>query len=273
MKGKLYIVATPIGNLGDITLRALETLKTVDIIVAEDTRHTLKLLNHYNIKKRLISLHKFSEDKRYAEIIDLLLQNSIAIVSDAGTPTISDPGYELVKRAINKGIEVESLPGACAAITALTLSAMPTDNFAFYGFLDTKKTKSDLITIKEKGLLSVIYESPKRLKKTMSIIAEVFSDTQVAVFRELTKKFEESIRGTATEVFKQINSREEIKGEIVIVIGEVLPETLEVSEEEILRQLTVAINEGLSKKDAAALVAKNLNIAKNKTYGMVIGIK
>jgi 16S rRNA (cytidine1402-2'-O)-methyltransferase len=215
-KGKLYIVSTPIGNLSDITLRALETLKSVDVIACEDTRHTLGLLNHFEIKKSLVSYHQHSGQFKIEKIISILDEGkNVALVSDAGTPGVSDPGEMLIKAALENDIEVVSIPGVSAAITALSISGLNTNEFVFIGFLPHKKgrqTKLKQIALENKTV--ILYESPYRIKKLLNELLEFCGDRQVCVSRELTKKFEESYRGKISEIIESIKE----KGEFVVVM-------------------------------------------------------
>lgn len=219
--GKLSVVATPIGNLEDITLRALRVLKEADLIAAEDTRVTRKLLAKYEIKTPMVSLFEHNEKNRVPELVAKIRAGArVAQVSDAGTPGISDPGYRLIKACVDEGLTVEVLPGATASIVALAASGLPSDRFLFIGFLPPKTVgRKKLLTecADERGTL-IMYESPHRLKKALADIADVFPDRPVAVARELTKMFEETIRGTATEILNQIGDKT-VKGEIVILIG------------------------------------------------------
>lgn len=218
---KLYIVPTPIGNLEDITLRAIRILKEADLILAEDTRQTAKLLNHFEIKTRMRSHHLFNEHKTINGIVDQLNSGEqIALVSDAGTPGISDPGFLLIRACIQNNIEVECLPGATAFVPALVNSGLPSDHFIFEGFLPPKKgRKTRLEKLAIEPYTVILYESPYRLIKTLTQLAEYFgADRQVAVARELTKIHEETIRGSIQEVLKYYEDQT-IKGEIVIIIG------------------------------------------------------
>lgn len=218
---KLYLVPTPIGNLKDITLRALEVLESVDHILTEDTRKTSVLLAHYNIRKKMSSHHKFNEHKTADKIITQLKNgNTIALVSDAGTPGISDPGYLLVNKCIENNIEVECLPGATALIPALINSGLPCDTFCFEGFLPQKKGRQKVLQqLTEEKKTMVFYESPFRLHKTLKQFIEVFgADRKVSVSRELTKIYEVTIRGTLEEVAEYFSTKV-IKGEIVIVLS------------------------------------------------------
>ncbi|MFH1238881.1 MAG: 16S rRNA (cytidine(1402)-2'-O)-methyltransferase [bacterium] len=217
----LYIVATPIGNLEDITLRALRMLKEVDLIACEDTRQTKKLLTHYDIHKPLTSYYQHSKLEKVELLLTWLKEGkNIALVTDSGTPGISDPGFVIINRAIEEGIEVIPLPGPSALITAVIASGLPANGFVFWGFLPRKKgkIKKELWKAAQAGKTIIVYESPFRLLATLKIISETLVDCEVAVARELTKKFEEIIRGKVTEVMEKIKDRQ-IKGEIVIVIS------------------------------------------------------
>jgi len=217
----LYIVATPIGNLEDITLRALRILKEVDLIAAEDTRRTLKLLTHYQIKNKLESYNDFNKEKKTKFLISVLKENKgIALVSDSGTPGISDPGFNLIRECIRNDIQIIPVPGPNAAISALVCSGLPTDKFAFYGFLPKKeKAKTDFFnSIKEEKKTVILYDSPHRIKKTLRLLSEILPEKNIVIARELTKKFEEFIRGTAKELNERLKDRE-IKGEIVLIIN------------------------------------------------------
>ena len=221
MKGKLYIVSTPIGNLEDITNRAVRTLKEVDIIACEDTRVTKKLLNYLSVTKPLQSYHEHNETEKSIEVVNELLKGkNIALVSDAGTPGISDPGYRLIKLASESGIEVLTIPGPCAAISALSISGLPTSSFTFIGFAPRteKKRKDFLEEIKNYPQTYTFYESPYRALKTLKSIQQVFGDRNCSVSRELTKIYEETIRGKLSEVISILEKKEKIKGEFTIVV-------------------------------------------------------
>ena len=221
-KGILYIVPTPIGNLEDITLRAIRILKESDLIVCEDTRQTLKLLSHLQISKTLISFYTQNQLRKIPQIVSMLEQGkNISLVSDCGTPAISDPGYYLVKEVLKNNINVISLPGPCALTTALVGSGLPTDSFVFLGFLRKKtgKMKKELEEAKSINKTIIFYESPHRIIKTIGTCQEVFgADCNIVLGRELTKKFEEYIRGTISEVLENLKNRE-ILGEFVIIIS------------------------------------------------------
>ena len=218
--GKLYVVPTPIGNLEDMTLRAIRILKEVDTILAEDTRTSSVLLKHYQIDKRLMAYHKFNEHKSLLSFINRLEGGeNIALISDAGTPSISDPGFLLVRACVENGIEVECLPGATALIPAIVNSGFPSDKFCFEGFLPQKKGRQKrLLELAQEERTMVLYESPFRLMKLLEEINQYFgSDRQMAVSRELSKMFEENLRGTVSELIEKLKDRT-IKGEIVVVI-------------------------------------------------------
>ena len=269
MNGKLYLVATPIGNLEDITLRAINVLKNVDLIAAEDTRHTLKLLNHLEISKPMISCHRHNENEKSNKIIEKLKEGkNIAIVSDAGTPGISDPGEEVVKEAIKENIQIIPIPGACAAINALIVSGIDTKEFYFLGFLPLNKKlrKEKLNEIKNINKTIILYEAPHKILNTISDLENILENRQVVFAREITKIHEEFIRGTIKEVKEKI---ENLKGEFVIIIeGNKNVENIENK----LNLLT--INEhynyyeskGYSKKEIIKLIAKDRNVNKNEIY-------
>jgi len=221
MSGKLYIVPTPIGNLEDITLRALRILKECDLILAEDTRTSIFLLKHYQIDKPLKSYHQHNEHQTVQYIVDTIQSGkTIALISDAGTPGISDPGFLLVRESIKAGISIETLPGATAFVPALVNSGLPCDSFVFVGFLPQKKGRqTKLLSLKEETRTMVFYESPFRLVKALEEFKEHYGgDRLVAVSRELTKLHEENFRGTVEEAIAHFNTKQ-VKGEIVIVLG------------------------------------------------------
>jgi len=267
-KGRLFLCATPIGNLQDITLRVLETLRTVDLIACEDTRQTLKLLNHFTINKPITSYFEHNKNYKGKKIVqELLAGKNVALVSDAGMPGISDPGQDLVQACINEGIDVTVLPGPVAAITALVLSGLSTGRFCFEGFIprSKKEKKAFFESLVGEERTLIFYESPRRLIETLSIMSLVFGERQMAACRELTKKFEEVIRGSIQDVLAYFTEKD-IKGEFTLVIeGAVLVK--------IVKDLDWALNRfeeliatGLSRKDAIKLAAKEADISKRELY-------
>lgn len=220
-QGKIYLVATPIGNLGDISQRALETLKEVDLIACEDTRHSGHFLKKFDISKKLVSYHEFNERSRAESLLkDLQNGKNIAVITDAGSPGISDPAYRIVRIAVENNIEIIPIPGATAIIPALTASGLPTDRFFFEGFLSNKSAtrKNQLEKIKLLEHTLVFYESPHRIEKCLADMLEVLGDREACLAREITKKFEQFIRGSVSEIMSQIHTKN-IKGEIVLVIA------------------------------------------------------
>ncbi len=215
----LYVIATPIGNLGDITLRALETLRTVDIVLAEDTRHTLNLLRHYAIDKPLWSLHAFNEAKKEEGLInELKAGRTFALVSDAGTPGISDPGQRLIHRMRQEGLPLTTIPGPCALIAALTLSGFATDRFQFIGFLpkERRELHHALFSMLDYPATSIAYDSPHRIKKTLAHLVEIAPEARIAIAREITKRYEELVAGSPSDLLSHFQDRE-VKGEIVLL--------------------------------------------------------
>ncbi len=266
--GTLYIVATPIGNLEDITYRAINTLKEVDIIAAEDTRHTLKLLNHYEITKHLISYHRHNEETKTQELIEKLKQGkNIALVSDAGTPGICDPGEEIIFKCIEDGIKVIPIPGACAFVNALICSGLNTETFLFLGFLplNKKNRKQKLEEIKNSSQTTILYEAPHKLQTTLKDLQEIIGDRKVVIARELTKIHEEFIRDTIKEI---IEKTADIKGEIIILIEKA--QTLEIQQKFEEFSLEEHYNyyekQGIDKKEIIKKIAKDRNVSKNEIY-------
>ena len=219
-RGKLFVVATPIGNLQDISFRAVETLKKVNCIFAEDTRTSKKLINHYDIDTKLYSYHDHSSEKEIARLLDILKDHKdVALISDAGTPTISDPGYSLIRQCINEGIDVIPIPGASALTAAISVSGLPSDAFAFIGFLPTNKgRKKKISSLENLDMTIVLFESPHRLIKTLNQLKEALGERPIVVARELTKLYEEIIRGNFSSAIEFFEAKK-IKGEIVIMIG------------------------------------------------------
>lgn len=269
MKGTLYIVATPIGNLEDITLRALRILKEVDIIAAEDTRQTLKLLNHFDISKPLISYHRHNEEIKSDILIEKLKNGeNIALVSDAGTPGICDPGEEVIKKAIEEEINVVPIPGACAMINALIASGIETKEFTFLGFLPLNKKlrKKKLEEIEKSNKTIIIYEAPHKMKNTLKDLNEILIDRKTVLVRELSKIHEEFIRKDIKELLKEIDN---LKGEMIVVI-EGGKESEKFENE--LNNLTLEEHylyyekQGFNKKEIIKKIAKDRNLNKNEVY-------
>lgn len=271
-EGILYLVATPIGNLEDITFRAIRILKEVDLIAAEDTRTSAKLTAKYNIKAKLISYHKFNEKQKAEFLIEQLRSGkSVAVVSDAGTPGISDPSEVIVEECIKNNIPVIPIPGPSAIITALSASGLSTENFSFFGFLPKTKSKQieflqDLISRKE---TMIFYESPKRVKQTLQTFLEIFGNRQIVVSKELTKIYETFFRGTIIEVLSQLNETN-LKGEFVILLEGA--KEREVSDVEIEKLLREKIANGLSKSETVKEISKKFNIKKNRVYQVSLRI-
>lgn len=269
MFGNLYLVATPIGNLEDITLRAINVLNQVDIIAAEDTRHTLKLLNHLNIKKPLISYYKETEKIKSEILIEKLLSGkNIALVSDAGTPVISDPGEEIVKQCIEKNIKIIPIPGACAFINALICSGFNTREFIFIGFLPANNSdkKNKLEEIKDENKTLIFYEAPHKIKSTLEVMKEILGDRNIVLAREITKIHEEFIRGHISEVQEKIN---EARGEFVILIEGTNNKN---AQKEFLNNLSLEehykyyLNKNLDKKEIIKKIAKDRKVSRNEIY-------
>lgn len=266
IKGKLYLIPTPIGNLDDITLRALNTLKEVDIVFAEDTRETFNLLKYYNINKKIESCHKYSEMKNKEKILKILKEGkTIGFVSDRGTPLISDPGNFVVNEVIKENIPVIALPGATALIPALNMSGIDNERFLFYGFLNNKKNtaKKELNKLKDVEYTMVFYESPRRLKTTLELMLEAFGNRKISIVREISKLHEEIIRDSIENVTKIID---DIKGEIVIVVEKKKNNKLETISTNYIELVKEMQEEGYSKKDAIKEVSLKYNISKNKLY-------
>ncbi len=280
-EGTLYICPTPIGNLDDITIRALNTLKKVDLIAAEDTRRTVKLLNHFNIKCSLTSYHEHNAKEKGEFLINKLLKGvDIALVSDAGMPGISDPGEDLVKLAVENEIDIEALPGPTASILALVASGLSTNKFVFEGFLDSKKKKRrQRITELNTELRTIIfYESPYRLIGLLKDINNILGDRKIAVAKELTKRFEKIYRGNVSQVLKKLN-KEKIKGEFVVVVSGIDKEKIKQIDKDMWNSMTIRehielyISKGFSKKDAVKKVSKERELPKREVYKESIKIE
>lgn len=275
MLGKLYLVATPIGNLEDITFRAIKVLQEADIIAAEDTRHTLKLLNYYEISKTLISYHRHNEDVKTEVLINKLLEGkNIALVTDAGTPGISDPGEEIVKKAIENDIEIIPIPGACALINALIASGLNTREFAFYGFLPLNKNNRNKIIekIKKEDKTVILYEAPHKLIKTLEDIQKNMGNINCVIARELTKIHEEFTRGDINSILEGIKRKEAIKGEYILLLdlnNNILEED-DIKNKSIDEQYKIYESYGMEKKEIIKQIAKNKNVAKNEIYKLFV---
>lgn len=277
--GKLYLCATPIGNLDDITLRVLDTLKQVDLIAAEDTRHSIKLLNHFDIKTPMTSYHEFNKTTKARYLVEQMQQGvNLALITDAGTPGISDPGEELVKQCYEAGIEVTSLPGAAACVTALTISGLSTRRFCFEAFLpvDKKKRQWILEELKRETRTIIVYEAPHHLVKTLRELSDTLgSGRRITICRELTKKYEEAYRTTFAEALERYEA-EDPKGECVIVIegrsiGEMVEEQQRSWDEmSIEDHMEVYLSQGIDRKEAMKLVAKDRGISKRDVYQCVM---
>ncbi|HHU92171.1 MAG TPA: 16S rRNA (cytidine(1402)-2'-O)-methyltransferase [Halanaerobiaceae bacterium] len=276
--GTLYVCGTPIGNLDDMTFRAIQVLKEVDLIAAEDTRRTIKLLNYFEIKNQLESYHEHNEEEKAEKLLQLMQEGkAIALVSDAGMPGISDPGYKLVKKAIEQGIEVVPVPGPTAAISALVVSGLDTSRFAFEGFLSRKgrAREEELEKLRSEERTIIIYESPYRVQATLKDLERVLGDRRIALVRELTKLHEEKYYGKISSLLEELKGQE-VKGEIVIIVegkqpGEGL-ETAAWAELEIEEHVRLLMAEGLSKKEAIKRVAEIRAIPKREVYQEAIGI-
>jgi 16S rRNA (cytidine1402-2'-O)-methyltransferase len=274
-KGTLYLVSTPIGNLEDITLRAIRILKEVDLVACEDTRRTRILLSHYGIKTALTSLYDEIERKKGEVLVEKLLGGqSLAYVSDAGTPLISDPGYHLVRIAVEAGIPVVPVPGPSAVITALSVAGMPSDRFAFFGFLPEKagRRQSFLQKLKTLSMTLVFYESPRRIVDSLKDIRAVLGDRDVVVTRELTKVFEEVIRGRVDDVVAKLEEQG-VKGEITLLVGGA-PEKPGAGDGEIEALFREMEQQGdLSTRDLAARIAGELDLPRKRVYEVVLKLR
>lgn len=275
-KGDLYVIATPIGNREDITLRALNVLARVDLVATEDTRHTLRLLSHHNIKRRLISYHEHNEKERTKKLLDKLNSGlSVALVSNAGTPTVSDPGYQLIKTAIERDIRVVPIPGVSAAVTALSVSGMPTDSFVFVGFLARKKGKrlEQLRKLAFEQRTIIFYESPRRIQVLLEEIVSNIGDRKGVLCREMTKLYEEFVRDNLSDILRSLKERPSVKGECTLLVAgneENKDVSMEKVRKEIKKRLASAKG-GLS--DIAKEIAKKYNLPKNRVYNEALKIK
>ena len=267
-KGTLYVCATPIGNLGDITLRVLDTLREADLIAAEDTRHSRKLLQHYQIKTRMISYHEHNEKKKSLELVEKLKSGqAIALISDAGLPGISDPGTEVIRLCLAENIPVDVLPGPNAALTALVLSGMPADHFAFHGFLpsSSKARKRSLEQFANLPQTQIFYEAPHRLLATLQGMSEYFADRSAAVVRELTKLHQQVHRGTVLELIESFE-KSEPRGECCIILAPYVPVKPVGGPKEWCSEVKELVDSGICKKEAMKEVAKRYGIKKSEVY-------
>ncbi len=274
MSAMLYLVPTPIGNLGDISQRCRETLEAADFIAAEDTRVTLKLLNHLGIKKSLVSYYEHNKAAQGSRIVERILGGeTCALVSDAGSPAISDPGEDLVKQCAAAGIPVCAIPGPCAAITALSISGQATGRFCFEGFLSTakKSRREHLESLKSEQRTMIFYEAPHKLLTTLADMAEVFGGGRpLSLCRELTKLHEEVVRTTLSEALERYTENPP-KGEFVLIVAGAKPEEKEIpSETDAAARLAELIAQGLSRKDAVKQAAKELGLSKNAVYEIAL---
>lgn len=281
MQGKLYLCATPIGNLEDITFRVLRTLKEVDLIAAEDTRHSIKLLNHFDIKTPMTSYHEFNKVEKAKYLVEKMQEGvNIALVTDAGTPGISDPGEELVRQCYEAGIEVTSLPGPAACITALTMSGMATRRFAFEAFLPADKKEKQVILeeLKNETRTIILYEAPHRLVRTLGELSEALGDRKLSVCRELTKKYETVFRTTISEALAYYEA-EEPKGECVLVIEGKSHEEIQKEKEQAWETMMIEdhmekyLSQGIDKKEAMKKVARDRGISKRDVYQYLMNLE
>ena len=263
---KLYLVATPIGNLSDITYRAIETLKMVEVCFAEDTRVTRGLFEHFNIHTRLECYQEYNKETQYKAVLNYLEKGiSVALVSDAGMPIISDPGYFVAKEAIKRGFDVVPIPGVNAALSALIVSGITPQPFTFYGFLDNKssKRKKELELLKEHKETLIFYEAPHRIKDMLIDLLEVFGDREIALAREITKKFEEIVRGNVSEI---IEITDTLKGEMVVVCSGYVEDNNKYLELDPIKQVDELIVAGIVKNEAIKMVAKRIGVSKQELY-------
>lgn len=274
MAGKLYLCATPIGNLEDMTLRVLRTLQEVDLIAAEDTRNSIKLLNHFEIKTPMTSYHEYNKIEKAKDLIRQMQEGkNVALITDAGTPGISDPGEELVRMCYDAGVEVTSLPGACACVTALTLSGLPTRRFCFEAFLPTeKKERREILKeLEEETRTIILYEAPHRLVRTLEELAEFLGERRISVCRELTKKYETVFQTTVAEALEYYRENAP-KGECVLVIEGKSRDAIRAEEQQRWEELSVEehmehyLSQGIEKKEAMKLVAKDRGVSKRDIY-------
>lgn len=268
----LFLVGTPIGNLEDITLRALRILREVTLIAAEDTRTTGRLLKHYEIETPLISFHEYSDEGRIAQLVERLQLGDIALVSDAGMPGLSDPGYRLVQAAVQAGLTVSPIPGPSAVVTALVSSGLPSDSFLFLGFLprQQKARREALAAVAQQTITLVVYEAPHRLLAFLQDALDLLGDRQIAIGRELTKLYEEIWRGSIQEALHAF-AQDEVRGEITVVLAGAAPEALLWSEAAVQQAMEEALAKGIRRKEAAAQVAAEAGWRPRDVYDLSLG--
>lgn len=272
--GRLYIVSTPIGNLEDITYRAVRALKEADWIACEDTRTTKRLLDHYGIQTRMLSYHEHNELERTEELIERLQQGETgALVSDAGTPLLSDPGYRVVRAAVQAGIQVESLPGASALLAGLVVSGLPTDQFHFAGFLPAKQGQRVrlLESLRHEPATLIFYEAPHRILESLEDIAEVLGDREIVVARELTKMHEEILRGTPSSIRFNLAGRDAVRGEFVILLAKASEPAHDSTPPE--EAVALLVNAGVDRMEAMKTVARERGLSKRDVYRLISGPK
>lgn len=268
--GRLYIVSTPIGNLEDITYRAVRILKEADWIACEDTRTTRRLLDHYGIQTRLLSYHDYNEQERTEELIERLRQGETgALVSDAGTPLLSDPGYRVVRAAVQEGIRVEALPGPSALLAGLVVSGLPTDQFHFAGFLPSKPGQRTrlLESLRDEPATLIFYEAPHRILESLDDIAAVLGDREMVVARELTKVHEEVLRGTAPEIRANLAARDLVRGEFVILVAKASERVHDETPPE--EAVALLVGAGVDRMEAMKTVARERGLSKRDIYKLV----
>jgi len=272
--GKIYLVPTPIGNLDDITLRAIKVLGSVEIIVVEDSRVSSKLLKHLGIEKRLMVYHEFNKDEQLPLVLAAAEEGDIAVITDAGTPGISDPGFELIRAAIERGVEVTPLPGPTALIPALVASGLATDKFVFWGFLPKKDVARDKVLVSEKDETKtiLIYESPFRVAATLKAMYQIWGERHVCVAREISKKFEELVRLPLSEA-RDLFADKQVEGEVVIVVEGASKKQPVWSEEEVKNELTKRMGEGKSLSSVARELAKECGWNRKQVYELGLEIK
>jgi 16S rRNA (cytidine1402-2'-O)-methyltransferase len=275
MLGKLFVVSTPIGNLEDITLRAVNVLKGCDVIACEDTRTTKKLLARYGIETNLTSYHEHNEVEKSQRLLEELKEGKdVALVSDAGTPSVSDPGWRLVNLSIENNVEIVPVPGPSAVLSALVVSGLPTDSFLFLGFFPRTagKKKELLKNVKDYPYTLIFYESGRRLSGTLSVLLEILGDRGICVAREMTKLYEEVIRGSVSEVISILSERDLVKGEVTVVLEGSREGRKKISTEEAQKTLRAMKERGVALSDAVRAICESSGASKNSIYRIALGI-